>query len=77
LADRDHVLLFQLRPYWRPRDKTEFMPIAPGDSPTQCDEDMIRRKEVPCGGGSDNKFHLGSDFPLNFTDVGLAGVENA
>jgi hypothetical protein len=49
------------------------MPIAPGESPTQCDEDLIRRKEVPFGGGSDNKFHLGSDFPLNFTEIGLAG----
>jgi hypothetical protein len=49
------------------------MPIAPGDSPTQCDEDLIRCKEVPFGGGNDNKFHLGSDFPLNFTEISLAG----
>jgi hypothetical protein len=43
---------------------TEFMPIAPGDLPTQCDEGLIQHKEVPFGGGSDNKFHLGSDISL-------------
>jgi hypothetical protein len=36
-------------------------------------EDLIRCKEVPLGGGIDNKFRLGSDFPLNFTEIGLAG----
>jgi hypothetical protein len=49
------------------------MPIAPEDSPTQFDEDLIRHKEVPLGGGIDDKFHLGSNFRLNFTEINLAG----
>jgi hypothetical protein len=49
------------------------MPIAPGDSSAQCDEDLIRRTEVSVGGCSDNNFHLGSDFTLNLTEIGLAG----